>query len=298
MFNISQLPAFLNEPFQKVAAEAGRQMFDVDGNGNFRLKPYQPYSGRRQARFNNDIASAHDRMGNISGGDANLRKASDVLGDVKYSLPQNYQEYMNPYTDEVVRKIGDEGNRNFRESILPALEATFVGLGSHGGMKHREMASRAARDMQSSVLDRQAQAMERNYMQAANNFNSDQGRKVLGAQGLKGQATQELGRDILGIEFLRNRGQEKMSQQQRGMDLSHQDFLRQMNYPMEQISNFSQAIQGVPVQHYANQGVYSHGYDTPPVQPGMWANLGRIGGSMFAQSAFPGSGGGGSNGLR
>ncbi len=292
--NITQLPAFLNGPYQKVAAESARQLFDEQPDGSFRIKPYQAYPGRRQARFNEDIINSHQRMGNINGGADNLRRASDVLGDVKYSLPQNYQEYMNPYTSEVVRKISDEGNRNFKESTLPALEAAFVGLGAHGGMKHRELASRAARDMQGSVLDRQAQAMERNYMQAAQNFNSDQGRKILGAQGLEGQATREFGRDLLGIEFLRNRGQEKMSQQQRGMDLSHQDFLRQMNYPMDQIGKFSQSIQGIPIQPYANQGSYSQGYDQLPPQPNQMANFARMAGNMMMASSFPGGGGQGS----
>ena len=41
-------------------------------------------------------------------------------------------------------------------------------------------------------------------------------------------------------------GQQQALNQQR-MDMAYQDFLRQMNYPMEQLQQYSSLLRGVPV---------------------------------------------------
>lgn len=55
-----------------------------------------------------------------------VQQAEGQLKQGTQSVPQLYQQYMNPYTNQVVGRIAEEGNRNLTKNILPALESQFV----------------------------------------------------------------------------------------------------------------------------------------------------------------------------
>ena len=81
--------------------------------------------------------------------------------------------------------------------------------------------------------------------------------------------------------------QQQALNQQR-MDMAYQDFLRQMNYPMEQLQQYSSLLRGVPVTPNTTSTTYA---PAPGLgQQLMGAGLGAIGAGIAALTAGIGIG--------
>src|SRR5271157_1243438 len=148
-----------------------------------RDEPYVPYSQERLADMPEDILSAH-QLARDEGQKYRpyLERAQQLAESGSRGFPGAAQEYMNPYQEQVTRRIAEEGMRNFREQMLPALESQFVRAGQHGSTRHRELASRAARDIQNEILSRQAQSMAAGYQISGEQFNKDMERRIESAR--------------------------------------------------------------------------------------------------------------------
>lgn len=108
------------------------------------------------------------------------------------TFPQAAAEYMSPYTEGVVNRIGELGLRQLREKFLPEIGEEFTRAGQFGGSRMGEFGARALRDVQEAVLGEQAKALQTGYGQAADIFTSDVGRaaQLAGTMGQLGGAQQ------------------------------------------------------------------------------------------------------------
>lgn len=172
--------------------------------------------------------------------------------------------YMNPYTNQVVNRIGELGNRNLTENILPAVEGRYIGAGQLGfggrgpgqGTPSGMMTdtARAVRDTSADILAQQTAALNAQYGQAqgimqtdlsrqgqlanvAGNLATAQNNQQLAAgqqQGALGALAQRLG--LLGANAVTGVGTMQQGQAQQNVDVAYADFLRQQGYPQEQIN--------------------------------------------------------------
>lgn len=108
------------------------------------------------------------------------------------TFPQAAAEYMSPYTEGVVKRIGDLGLRQLQEKFLPEIGQEFTRAGQFGGSRMGEFGARALRDVQEAVLGEQAKALQAGYGQAAEIFGQDVGRaaQLAGTMGQLGGAQQ------------------------------------------------------------------------------------------------------------
>jgi len=207
-----------------------------------------------------------------------LGTAQPLINQASGSSVGNIGAYMNPYINGVVDRIGELGTRNLRERIMPEIEGRYIsagqlGYGSRapGGAAPSGMltdTARAVRDVGDDILARQTEALRSGYGEAANlasgdlsrmgalastvgGFaNADRNMQLGGAQQLAGlgQMQQQLG--LAGAGALGGVGQQQQGQAQRNLDTAYEDFLRQQNYPQEQIdaalATFRGAAQGIP----------------------------------------------------
>ena len=102
-------------------------------------------------------------------------------GAGSFTDPGVAQQYMNPYTQQVVSGIGDIAARNLREKILPEVNRTFIGGGTFGGSRSAEFTQRAIRDAQSAALAQQVQALQQGYDKAADLYGTEAGRALTAA---------------------------------------------------------------------------------------------------------------------
>jgi hypothetical protein len=111
------------------------------------------------------------------------------------------QDYMNPYTDQVVNRIGELGARNLREQFLPQIQDRAIQSGQFGGSRQGEAIGRALRDTQESTLAQQSQALQAGYGQAGQLLQADRARQLqaAGQQAQIGGQQAALGQTTAGL---------------------------------------------------------------------------------------------------
>jgi hypothetical protein len=176
------------------------------------------------------------------------------------------QQFMNPYTDQVVSRIGEMGTRALKEQILPGIEGEMIRAGQFGGTRQAELTGRAIRDATEGISAQQAQALERGYAQSLGAAQREQER-----QGGLAQQAQQLG--LTGVGALQTAGGLQQGQTQRNLDLASADFERQFAYPQEQVKGMIGALQGVGPA--VPKGATKVGTEVPgAMSPSLLASLG------------------------
>lgn len=119
-----------------------------------------------------------------------IAMADPYMQEAGRSSVSNIDDYMNPYTRNVVQGFGDVASRNLRE-LLPQLEGRYIGSGQFGG--HAANGSfqptglntdslRALRDIMDTTGQQQMQAMQQGYGQALSTRSTDLARQAQLAQ--------------------------------------------------------------------------------------------------------------------
>jgi hypothetical protein len=121
----------------------------------------------------------------------------------------------------------------------------------------------------------QSQAGERGRVQtgieASRQFGAGQGLAALQARGaaaqqLAGFGQQERAADIQGAQMLDAIGRGQQREEQAGLDIGYQDYLRQQGYPQEQLAFYSDILRGLPVAPTSTQTQTSYQYSNPMQQ--------------------------------
>jgi hypothetical protein len=125
-------------------------------------------------------------------GESPLAAAQPYLQQAAQTFPGAVEQYMSPYTKNVVNQIADVGVRQLQEKFLPAIGEEFIRAGQFGGSRMGEFGARALRDVQEGVLAEQAKALQAGYGQAADIFGQDVARQaqLAGTAGQLGGAQQ------------------------------------------------------------------------------------------------------------
>lgn len=214
--------------------------------------------------------------------------AMPLLTSAAQTAPGVVGQYMNPYQDAVVNRVGDLAARQLREKLMPEVSDTFVRAGQFGSSRMQEATGRALRDVQESALAAQGDLMNKGYQGALTAAQEDMRRQgqigqTIGNLGLQEQqnlgqlgqvqgnlqnaanqnlisAGQQLGglgrlgqqvgyTDTAALEAI---GQQQQGLAQRNLDTAYQDFLRQTNYPREQLGFMSNLVRGQPYSQTTN----------------------------------------------
>jgi hypothetical protein len=187
---------------------------------------------------------------------------------------------MSPYTDQVVDRIAQLGQRNLTENLLPQVNSTFTGAGQFGSTRNADFTNRAVRDANESILGQQANALQTGYSQAQNAALQDMTR-----QAQLGQLTQQLG--YQDVSMLDTIGQQMQQQHQQNMNLANTDFTNQRNYPKTQLSFLSDILRGQPVAQTSYQATSNPGAVTQQLSPLAAAAQGFLGARSLVSSPSP-----------
>ena len=119
--------------------------------------------------------------------------AQPFLGQAGQTAVQNIGQYMNPYMDQVIGRIGTLGARTLQEQLLPAISDQMIAAGQFGGTRQAEMTGRAIRDTMEGISAQQAQALQQGYTSAAGLAQADLERQAQLAQTAGGLGFQQQG---------------------------------------------------------------------------------------------------------
>lgn len=226
----SALPAWLQEYTRGLMGQATQ----VAG------EQYQAYGAPRiEGQAPEQLAAAQ----NVQNQQGSWKPGMDFAGS---TAPQHVGEYMNPYTDNVVNRIAQLGQRNMTENLMPQVNSTFTGAGQFGSSRNGDFMGRTLRDTQDSILGQQSTALQSGYQNAVTNFQNDATR----AANVANMATQ-LGYQDVGM--LDTVGLQKQALGQKSLDLAYSDYQNQVNYPKQQLQFLNEMVRGLPNQTSAYQ---------------------------------------------
>jgi hypothetical protein len=323
LFNGSPPPAVTNysETTQGMPQWYTNYVQGVMGAGNaIAAEPYQQYQGPRLANFSQDQTDAQAKTRadvgaftpTLQAGAGTVQNAAtlDPLGAASPFLSTASQSsadvvgnYMNPYTDQVVNRIGELAGRNLQENLIPAIGDQFTRAGQYGSSRMQEMTGRALRDTQESALAQQADALSKGYQSSLTAANSDLSRQgqlgqVAGnltsadqnsmisagnTMGSLAQAGQTMNMKDTGA--LDQIGLTQQSLDQKNLDLGYQDFVEARDYPKAQAGFLSNIIRGMQMP------VSSSTATTGPAQNYSASPLATLAGGLAGISSLFGNSG-------
>lgn len=265
-FNVNyearDLPVWLKEMYERIA-QRSRGLSE---------RAYAPYAGARLARFSPQMLRAHELAQQIGIHEPSYNRSEELanLGAQSFTEPGVSERYMNPYENQIVNRIAEEGGRNFREQILPGLEHHFAAHGMHGSSRHRELAQQAARDMQEKVLEAQQAARHRGYETAGRLHASDRARAIEAARQMQDLGINRQAGQLADIEKLQTVGAREQQREQSELDLRHEDYLRHHAFPQQALAEHADIIRGVQAPVHTYQA-----HQTPPAYE--WNKAGQLG---------------------
>lgn len=265
------LPAWLSDYTQGLIAKANA----------IAAEEYQPYEGARIADFTPEQLAAFEAtqqnvgsyepyldqatQSTLSAGAVDpLASASPYITQASATLPGSIDEYINPYTQNVLERQAELSQRTLTEDFLPQLQDAFVGAGQYGSERMQDLAQQGVRDISENLESQRLATLADAYNVAGTQFATDQQRLAdlgttvgglataggeLGLQageqlGTLGQLQSQLGlQDAAALEAV---GSQQQAMDQASLDLAYQDFQSQLQYPQEQIDWLSSVIRGTP----------------------------------------------------
>jgi hypothetical protein len=187
-------------------------------------------------------------------------------------------QYMNPYqqnvTNMALREAMQKGAMD-RSNLMTG----SIGRGTFGGARQALLQAEQGRGLNQQLSDIQSQGSSNAYLNAQQQFNADQarqqqaqqyaaglGQQLFGAglQGAQGSAaglgalgTQQQAADLSRLGAQQTSASQEQALKQTQMDTAYQDFLRQRDYPQEQLGFYSNILRGLPVQLASTQQSYA-----------------------------------------
>jgi len=260
----SNLPKYVQPYFERL----------LDRTESESKAAYQPYQGQRLATPGADITQAQQDIRNIAssgiqglpqaqlGTAAGLNRALQSMGYQNQMFdPRQAQLYMSPYMQNVVNVQKQQAIQDFQQQNA-ARAAQAVQAGAFGGSRQAVAQGMAGQELSRQLADIQATGQQQAYEQAQAQFERDRAaresgeRLALGAAesaGAQGAQLAQLGQlaregDVQAAQLLEQIGKDIQAQQQAGLDINYEDFVRQRDYPREQLQFYSSVLRGVPVQ--------------------------------------------------
>jgi hypothetical protein len=292
-------------PYVETMLGKTEALTDIDKN------PYQAYGGQRIAGFSplqertfQDVANqttagqlvpatglaAASGMGSL--GTAGQMGMAGQQYAQQATNPYAQQAYMSPYIQNALQPQLQEMQRQY--GITGAQQmATAAGRGAFGGSRDALMRAENERN-KNIAMNAAIGSGYQNAFQAAQQ--AQQFGANLGLQGLQGslagygQAGQaagtlgQLGQTQFGQQQAINAARQQVgavqqAQSQQGLDLAYQDFLKQRNYPYQQLAFMSDMTRGLPLSQAAQQV-----YTAPPNPVSQLGGLGMSALGIYGMS--------------
>ena len=267
----SQVPQYLSDYLYNL----------MSGSYSAAQEPYQAYGGPRVAEFTDPQQQAFTQTATAANayqpgleaaqqtaaqgaGLSTLGAAQPYFTAASQTTPGVISDYMNPYQQNVIDKMGTEAQRQLQEKILPAIGDQFTRAGQYGSSRQQEIAQRGVRDIASGLEQNIGAQLAQGYTTAGTQAQADLARQaslgqaagtlagtqetaaanLANVQANLGQKQQALG--LTGAAALETTGAEQQAMNQKNLDLAYQDFQNQTQYPEQQLSWLSNQIRGLP----------------------------------------------------
>ena len=200
-----------------------------------------------------------------------LNQAASLTGQAAQGPDVN--QFMNPYTQDVVNQIGVLGQRNIQENLAPQATAGAVGTGQFGSQRGAQVLGNTLRDAATNITAQQQQALQQGYAQALQAAQNQQQLGLSAGSQLANLAGQQQNLGLQDVNALSTLGaqQQQIAQNQQLFPLQNltteSNIMKGLTVPTSVSSQYSGpmpgAYQASPLQQIAGlgstlQGLYSN----------------------------------------
>ena len=126
---------------------------------DYTMPAYYTQTGQNLAGGVNDLLGTNGYINNTMNNWYNAAPGEGALGQYGTFNAANQQNFMNPYTTNVVNEQARLSNQNLNENILPAVNSSFTGAGQFGSTRNADFNNRAIRDQQATLMGQQGQTL-------------------------------------------------------------------------------------------------------------------------------------------
>lgn len=255
----SNLPEYAKPYFENMMQRAQAESY----------RPYTPYEGDRIAGFTPAQQQIQQQTLGLQGpnqfGTGSALAYQAGLGALSQGRFGNAeaQRYMSPYIQQALEPQMREAMFNAKRGQLTE-DLGAARQGTYGGSRQLLAGMERERNLGQQMGDIQARGMQAAYENAQSQFERDRQAKFAGYQlaGQAGQTLANLGQYQQNADLQRLQAQgaaagQQQQQYQQYLDQQYGDFLRQRDYPMEQLGYFSNLLRGLPMQLNSTQTAYA-----------------------------------------
>lgn len=244
-------------------------------------RPYVPYQAQRIAQFDPYQTQAQQGIAGLQTPEE-YGLARGLMQQPGRFTGEEAQFYMSPYesavTDVAARKMQEESQRQQMAANLGAAKQ-----GTYGGGRQAVLEGMRGRDLMTGVGDLYAQQRQASFLNAQEQFERDRQARMAAAQGLGTLGASRQAADLERLGALSGAGKELQGQEQLKLDTAYQDFLRQRDYPQEQLGFYSNIVRGLPAPTQSSAITYA----PTPSMTSQLAGLGLAG--LGAYNAYKGT---------
>ena len=245
--------------------------------------PYQAVaapSGATQQSWNMAVNNANNYQPYLNQAGALTQQAAQPIG------AQQINQYLNPYTNDVVGALQQASNTNFFNNVMPGIQSQFVSAGQAASPQEMQSANNAAYLQSQALNQATAGALQQGYQGAVGTALQEQGQTgAMGAQsGQLGSLTQGLGAASTGLVASAGQGQDTYNQSV--LNNNANQFNQAQQWPYQNLgyaSNIERGLQ-VPTNQQTVGMNYNPGqsYTSSPISS-------FVGGTLGASAATNGT---------
>jgi hypothetical protein len=195
--------------------------------------------------------------------------ATDVANTPTMSM---INQYMNPYTQQVVDEVGRLGQQNFENRLAPGATAAAVGSGQFGSTRGMNVYGNIARESSRDTTGQQGTLLQSGFNDALKASQAQQTLDLQAAQQLGLLSGQQYTQGTGGLDVL-----SKLGAQQQALEQA------KLNYPMSALGQVSNLLKGYTVPTGVTQnytGPMPNAYAKSPAE--LMAGLATGAGGFFA----------------
>jgi len=173
----------------------------------------------------------------ITAGQPYLQQGAEAVQNVAGTPTSSLiQDYLNPYTQDVVGEINRLGQQQFRETLAPGVTAGAAGSGQFGSKRGMQTYGNVARDVNANILGEQAKNLNLGFQNAVTAAQQQQKLGLDTGTAFGNLSTNAYNQGIGGLNALSTLGAQQQATEQ-----------ARLNYPMLAESNIAKTIGGLNI---------------------------------------------------
>lgn len=207
------------------------------------------YSGQRVADMNSDQNNAISQVQGLNNGAGTTAINSAIageqaLGSAGFNQDQ-FNQYLSPYTQNVVDQIATQGDKDLTQTILPSVQDEFIKSGAYGSGRQGTITNKAISDENANILNAQTAAQQSAQQSAMTAYEQGQSNQNT-AYNQEASAGAALNSSSLNnANALLNAGNQEQNQTQNNLNTAYSDFENQANAPLQGLALTQDAIRGL-----------------------------------------------------